>query len=203
MARSPVFSCGTRCRAMTSSSCPQERFTRLARVSSLQNSNSWSDTTFRLFDHGRERELHSRRHHGGGCCGTADFQVRQSQLTAERRLLVSNLHFGFRTDRSDRHLGICKRNERLGFSLSAAALPLDRSSLPPAIPCSRNRTVSTFTPAPPAWWASWRTRAAARSRSYCNVSHDQAQSMSDGQGDTGAHFLPSKGCTEEWPPGNN
>jgi mannose-6-phosphate isomerase len=54
-----------------------------------------SDTTFRLFDHGRERELHIEDAIMVADAGTADFQVRQSQLTAERRLLVSNLHFGF------------------------------------------------------------------------------------------------------------
>ena len=40
MARSPISSCGTRCRQTTSFSCPQERFTRLAQVSSLRNSSS-------------------------------------------------------------------------------------------------------------------------------------------------------------------
>ena len=69
-------------------------------------------------------------------------------------------------------LGIWKRNERPGFSFSAAALSPDRSTLPRAMPCSRNRTVSTFTPAPPAWWASWRTRAAARFRTCCSVSRE-------------------------------
>ena len=54
-----------------------------------------SDTTFRLFDHGRERELHIEDAIMVADAGPADFQVRQSQLTAERRLLVSNLHFVF------------------------------------------------------------------------------------------------------------
>ncbi len=54
-----------------------------------------SDTTFRLFDHGSERELHIEKAIAVADAGPADFQVQQDQLTAERRLLVSNPHFVF------------------------------------------------------------------------------------------------------------
>ena len=54
-----------------------------------------SDATFRLFDHGRERELHIENAISVANAGPADSQVQQSQLTAERTLLVCNPHFVF------------------------------------------------------------------------------------------------------------
>ncbi len=54
-----------------------------------------SDATFRLFDYGRKRELHVENAIVVAHTGPADFQVQPNQLTAERRLLVSNAHFVF------------------------------------------------------------------------------------------------------------
>jgi mannose-6-phosphate isomerase len=54
-----------------------------------------SDTTFRLFDHGRNRELHIESAILVADAGPADFQLQPNQLTAERRLLVSSPHFAF------------------------------------------------------------------------------------------------------------
>ncbi len=54
-----------------------------------------SDTTFRLFDPGRQRELHIEDAILVADAGPADFEMRPNQLTAERRLLVSNPHFVF------------------------------------------------------------------------------------------------------------
>ena len=54
-----------------------------------------SDTTFRLFDPGRQRELHIEDAILVADRGPADFEMRPNQLTPERRLLVSNLHFVF------------------------------------------------------------------------------------------------------------
>ncbi len=54
-----------------------------------------SDTTFRLFDHGRNRELHVENAIMVADAGPAEFQARPSQLTPERRLLVSNAQFVF------------------------------------------------------------------------------------------------------------
>jgi len=54
-----------------------------------------SDTTFRLFDHGREREIHLESAIMVADAGPADFQLRPSQLTAERRLFVSSPYFVF------------------------------------------------------------------------------------------------------------
>ena len=54
-----------------------------------------SDATFRLFDHGRQRELHIENAIAVANAGPADFQVQPNQLTAERTLLVSSPHFVF------------------------------------------------------------------------------------------------------------
>jgi mannose-6-phosphate isomerase len=54
-----------------------------------------SDATFRLFDPGRQRDLHIEDAIRVADAGPADFEMRPNQLTAERRLLVSNPHFVF------------------------------------------------------------------------------------------------------------
>ena len=54
-----------------------------------------SDATFRLFDHGRQRELHIESAMAVANTGPADFQVQPERLTSERTLLVSNPHFLF------------------------------------------------------------------------------------------------------------
>ena len=61
-------------------------------IAELQQRN---DTTYRLFDHGRKRELHVENAIVVSDAGPAEFQVRPSQLTAERRLFVSSPHFVF------------------------------------------------------------------------------------------------------------
>ena len=53
------------------------------------------DATFRLFDFGRQRELQVEDAIVVANAGPADFQVRPSQLTAERRMLVASPHFVF------------------------------------------------------------------------------------------------------------
>lgn len=54
-----------------------------------------SDTTFRLFDHGRGRELHIEGALAVADAGPADFLVAPTRLTDARTLLVSNSHFTF------------------------------------------------------------------------------------------------------------
>jgi mannose-6-phosphate isomerase len=54
-----------------------------------------SDATFRLFDHGRQRELHIDSAVAVANTGSADFQAQPSRLTAERTLLVSSPYFAF------------------------------------------------------------------------------------------------------------
>jgi mannose-6-phosphate isomerase len=52
-----------------------------------------SDATFRLFDHGRQRELHIERAITVADAGPARGRVRQNRLSDERTLLVSGPHF--------------------------------------------------------------------------------------------------------------
>lgn len=54
-----------------------------------------SDTTYRLFDHGRGRELHTESALAVANTGPADFCVTPTRLTDARTLLVSNPHFTF------------------------------------------------------------------------------------------------------------
>jgi mannose-6-phosphate isomerase len=54
-----------------------------------------SDTTFRLFDHGRGRELHIEGALAVADAGPADFLVTPTRLTDARTLLVSNSYFTF------------------------------------------------------------------------------------------------------------
>lgn len=54
-----------------------------------------SDATFRLFDHGRGRELHIENALAVANTGPADFRVTPTRLTDTRTLLVSNSLFTF------------------------------------------------------------------------------------------------------------
>ena len=54
-----------------------------------------SDATFRLFDHGRRRELHVDDGVAVAQAGPAKFQVQPKKLTDERTLLTSCVHFVF------------------------------------------------------------------------------------------------------------
>jgi mannose-6-phosphate isomerase len=54
-----------------------------------------SDATFRLFDHGRQRDLHIESAVAVAHAGPAHFQVKPDRLTDERTLLVSSPHFVF------------------------------------------------------------------------------------------------------------
>jgi mannose-6-phosphate isomerase len=52
-----------------------------------------SEATFRLFDHGRQRELHIERAIAVANAGPAPFRVRPNRFTDQRVLLVSGPHF--------------------------------------------------------------------------------------------------------------
>ena len=54
-----------------------------------------SDATFRLFDYGRQRELHTERAIAAADAGPADFRVTTSRLTDTRTLLIASEHFVF------------------------------------------------------------------------------------------------------------
>lgn len=52
-----------------------------------------SDATFRLFDYGRQRELHIDNAIAVADAGPADFRVKPRRLSDTRTLLISNAHF--------------------------------------------------------------------------------------------------------------
>jgi mannose-6-phosphate isomerase len=52
-----------------------------------------SDATFRMFDHGREREIHIEHAISAADAGPAGLQIMPSRLTRARTLLASNAHF--------------------------------------------------------------------------------------------------------------
>jgi mannose-6-phosphate isomerase len=54
-----------------------------------------SDATFRLFDHGRQRELHIEDAIAAADAGPADLRVAPTPITDTRTLLTSNAHFVF------------------------------------------------------------------------------------------------------------
>jgi mannose-6-phosphate isomerase len=54
-----------------------------------------SDTTFRMFDFGRKRELHVARAIAVADAGPAGVALKPKRLTDERTLLASNPHFAF------------------------------------------------------------------------------------------------------------
>lgn len=52
-----------------------------------------SDTTYRLFDHGRQRDLHIDCAVAAAKTGVAESKVRSARLSQQRTLLVANPHF--------------------------------------------------------------------------------------------------------------
>lgn len=82
-----------------------------------------SDTTFRLFDYGRRRELHIEDAVAVADTGPANFQVRPSQFTAERKLFISSPYFVFeRIDLSpNSHWCLEAKRETWLFILSGSA----------------------------------------------------------------------------------
>ena len=95
MARSPILSCGTRCRQTTSFSCRQEQFTRSARVSSSQSFNSGATRHSVCSITVASVNFMSKMPSWWRTPGRLIFRCSPNQLTAERRLFVSNPHFVF------------------------------------------------------------------------------------------------------------
>lgn len=52
-----------------------------------------SDTTYRLFDHGRQRDLHIDCAVAAAKTGVAEFKIRPTRLSRQRALLVADPHF--------------------------------------------------------------------------------------------------------------
>jgi mannose-6-phosphate isomerase len=88
-----------------------------------------SDVTFRLFDYGRQRELHVEDAIAVAAAGPVEFKTQSNQLTAERQLLVSNPHFIFERIDLTPNTSWCMEAERETWFLvvggSAVAGPFD------------------------------------------------------------------------------
>ena len=129
-------------------SFPPERSTRLARDLSLQRSSSAATRRFVFSIMAGSVNFTSKTQLRWRTPDRPIFASHQPGLpTRERfssqmRTSCSNGSIWRQTP-----LGAWKRNERLGFSFSAAVPVSDRSTLPQATPFSRSRTASTCTPA--------------------------------------------------------
>jgi len=88
-----------------------------------------SDVTFRLFDFGRKRELHTESAIAVSDAGPVDVGVQSSRLTDERTLLVSTPHFAFERIDLPQDTSWCVRAGRETWMLvvggSARAGPFD------------------------------------------------------------------------------
>src|SRR5712672_657618 len=139
-----------------------------------------SDATFRLFDHGRQRELHIENAILVADAGPAEFRVIPTRLTDTRTLLISNTHFTFERICRQTPIGAWKRNKRPGFSSSMAELAPNRSMSSKATPFSRSRIASTCTSARWAWRVWWRTRGSGSFRICCSAPDSRTKRLRDG-----------------------
>ena len=164
MARSLISLSGTPCRQTTSFSCLQERFTRLAQVSSSRNSSSGATrhsacsilvggVNFKSKTPLRWRTLDRPIFK----CGPNSLPRNEGCLFPAR-ISYSNGSIWPRT-----RPGVWMPIEKPGFSFSAAVLLPDRWTLSRATLFLRKRIASICRPATSAWWASWHTPATARS----------------------------------------
>ena len=106
-----------------------------------------SEATFRLFDHGRQRELHVERAMAVANAGPAHFRVRPNRFTDQRVLLVSGPHFVLeRIDLPANSTWCLEAKRKPGFWCCAAMPSLDlwRSQL--RMRFSRSRTASPYAP---------------------------------------------------------
>ena len=135
-----------------------------------------SEATFRLFDHGRQRELHIDRAIAVADAGPARARERPNRLSDERTLLVSGPHFVLERIElaPDSHWCLEAKRETWLLVLSGDAVAGSFDVAASAMPFSHSRTASTSAPARPAWSASWRTRASARFPTCCGAWHRRA-----------------------------
>ena len=76
-----------------------------------------SDATFRMFDHGRGRELHVDEAIAVADLGPADFRVKPSRLTDSRTLLASNTYFTVEKIELEPHSAWCLETDREAWLL--------------------------------------------------------------------------------------
>ena len=141
-----------------------------------------SDTTFRLFDHGRNRELHVESAILVADAGPADFQAATKPVNRRTEASRFQPTFRIRADRSGaKFILVSGSGARDMASRSrAAVLSPDRSTLSRAMPFSRKRTASTFTRRHRHGGSRGVHGRAARFHICCSISRSRAQSKSSG-----------------------
>ena len=92
-ARSRILSCGGPCLPDDVISVPAGTIHAIGAGLVVAEIQQRSDATFRLFDYGRQRELHIDSAIAVADAGPARVRVRPNRLTDERTLLVSGPHF--------------------------------------------------------------------------------------------------------------
>ena len=163
-----------------------------------------SDATFRLFDYGRQRELHIENAIAVADTGAANFQVRPSQLTAERRLLISSPHFVFERIDLPPNSYWCLEAERETWLLVLSGSAITGSfDVATGDAIFRKRTASTYAPARrhdgPRGVYGRPPDSAPAAASHTARLHDVSPTE-----DAGAHFArSSKDCPKERPRGND
>ena len=143
-----------------------------------------SDVTFRLFDYGRQRELHVADAIAVAVAGPVEFSARSNQLTAERQLLVSNPHFVFeRIDlapNSSWRMEAERETWLLVLSGSALAGMFDIATGDALF--AQSDRIDIHSGATGVVVLAAYTGGGGLFRTCCNVSHSRAQSMSAGRG---------------------
>ncbi len=120
-----------------------------------------SDATFRLFDHGRGRELHIENAISVADAGPAGVNATPSRLTDARTLLTSNVHFTFEKIDLAPNSAWCLEAKRETWLLVVSGNARTESfDVSMAMPFSRNPIESIFEPVRTGCQVSWRTRAA-------------------------------------------
>ena len=136
-----------------------------------------SDATFRLFDYGRQRELHVENAIAVANAGPAESQAQPKRLTNERTILVSNPHFVFeRIDlapNSAWRLEADRETWLLVVSGGARAGSFDVAK-GDAIFAQSDR-VDLRAGTTRAWLRSWRIRAGIRFRICCSALDSRAR----------------------------
>ena len=166
-----------------------------------------SDATFRLFDHGRQRELHIESAIAVATPARPAFGSRPNRFTDERTLLVSGPHFVLeRIDLAPNSTWSPGGETRDLASRSERRMPLpDRSTLPWPMPFLPSRTASTYASVAPAWSGLVAyTGIGPIPHLLRRLAQPGSTDATRPQDDSGADFPhSSKGGLDQRPPGNN
>ena len=110
-ARSRIWSCGRRCRAGDTIFVPAGTIHAIGAGLVIAEIQQRSDATFRLFDHGRGRELHIENAIAVADAGPADFHVTPTRLTDDANASDFKCALHVRKDRSGAKLRLVPGSE--------------------------------------------------------------------------------------------